>query len=96
MTEEDLAWKADWRERYLDIEVRVDRFLAWLVQRPQNHVAVVSHGVWMETLFRKHDPLVLGDEKRVQNCDVFLCRIVSRDGVFARIESTQHISGRER
>ena len=92
MTQDDVAWKPDLRESWGDIQNRVNRFLAWLCQRQESSVAVVTHGVWMEALFRTHDPLVLGD-KRVYNGDVFVCRVVSRNGQFMRIERTLHISG---
>jgi hypothetical protein len=99
MTEDDSWWKHDERESVADVSARVDRFLAWLVQRPETFIAVISHGVWMETLFAKYEVLVLGRgsdgrQRRVHNCDVFCCSIVSRDGMFVRIQGSQHISGR--
>lgn len=99
MTEEDHAWKPDWRERWVDIEIRVERFLSWLVARRESRIAVVTHGVWIETLFRKYLPIILGEggnERRVHNCDVFVCEVVSRNGAFVRIGPTQQIAGRRR
>jgi broad specificity phosphatase PhoE len=95
MTENDDAWKPFHRESWADIQTRVARFLAWLVQRPESCVAVVSHGVWIETLLRAYAPEVLEGGQRVHNCDVFCCHILSKDGAFVRIERTQHISGRQ-
>ena len=92
MTENDDAWKSDHRETWADIQTRIDRFLPWLVQRPESCIAVVSHGVWMETLFRVYNPHALTNGQRVHNCDVFACEVISRNGTFVRLARTQHIS----
>lgn len=96
MTEIDENWKQDHRENLSDVNVRVDRFLSWLVKRPESHIAVVTHGVWMESLFRLHCGAALHENQRVHNCDVFACQIMSNDGVFQQIASTQHISAMSR
>lgn len=96
MTENDDAWSTDHRESWSDIQTRVDAFLQWLVQRPESVVAVVTHGVWMETLFRSHAPAVLQNGTRVHNCDVYACLVRSENGSFIKIDRTQHISGMRR
>lgn len=93
MTEHDDNWKEDRRENFSDVHARVDRFLAWLVQRPESQITVVTHGVWMESLFRVHCSTALREDQRVHNCDAFACEIVSTDGVFQQIGRTQHIAG---
>ncbi|GAX11140.1 hypothetical protein FisN_9Hu231 [Fistulifera solaris] len=93
MTEHDDDWNEDRRENFADVNARVDRFLAWLVHRPESQIVVVTHGVWMESLFRVHCSTALREDQRVHNCDAFACEIVSKDGVFQQIGRTQHISG---
>lgn len=93
MTENDDNWKEDRRENLFEVNARVDRFLSWLVTRSESLIVVVTHGVWMESLFRVHCNTALHENQRVHNCDAFACEIVSKDGVFNRIARTQHISG---
>lgn len=96
MSETDVMWKEDQRETICDIQHRVSRFLSWLVKRPESLIAVVSHGVWMETLFHSFDPAVMMGGARVHNCDAFCCHVVSVEGEFIRIDRSQHISGHPR
>lgn len=87
MTENDDRWRPDWRENWEDISRRIELFLAWLVQQSQENVVVVSHGVWIEHLFRVKAPDMLQNgNRRVHNLDSFACQIVSRGGHFLRIE----------
>lgn len=93
MTESDDEWKEDQRENFADVHARVDAFLSWLVRRSESQIVVVTHGVWMESLYRIHASTALRDDQRVHNCDAFACEIISIDGVFQRIGRTQHIAG---
>jgi broad specificity phosphatase PhoE len=87
MTEEDEQWKPDRRETWDDILRRIDRFLDWLVLRREDNVVVVSHGVWIEHLFRtKYPELLENGRRRVHNLDAFACECVSLDGKFQRLE----------
>jgi broad specificity phosphatase PhoE len=87
MTEEDEQWKADQRETWDDILRRIDHFLDWLVLRREENVVVVSHGVWIEHLFRTKCPELLHNgQRRVHNLDAFACECVSLDGKFQRLE----------
>ena len=90
MTEEDTWWRSDRRETWDDIHHRVKRFLAWLVEMPQNNIVVVSHGVWIEALFRSHGVEL---NTRVYNADAFACECVSIKGVFGRIQGVRQIRG---
>ncbi|KAL3773797.1 hypothetical protein ACHAWO_006596 [Cyclotella atomus] len=78
MTENDDAWSPNTRESYNDVAVRVHNFFLWLSRQPQNCIAVVSHGVWMECALMEYFPEVLNNGgKRVYNCDVYagtMCR----------------------
>lgn len=78
MTENDDAWSPNARESYNDVAIRVHSFFSWLSHQPQNCIAVVSHGVWMECALMEYCPEVLNNgEKRVYNCDVYagtICR----------------------
>jgi broad specificity phosphatase PhoE len=88
MTERDERWKPDKRETWDDVGRRIDHFLAWLVRRSEENVVVVSHGVWIEYLFRLKDPQVLQNgERRVCNLDAFACQCISRDGRFVRLQN---------
>jgi broad specificity phosphatase PhoE len=81
MTEEDECWKPNRRESLHDIEERIDYFLFWLSKNHKQCIGypegsspkllIVSHGVWMECLFRKYFPSVLEGGKRVYNCDIY-------------------------
>jgi hypothetical protein len=73
------------------------------VRQPQTTIAVVSHGIWMETLLRLHAPQTMmissttsGEGpprpmKRVYNTDAYLCEIVSRGGTFVRMQGVRQI-----
>jgi broad specificity phosphatase PhoE len=50
-TEEDPLFSHDRRETKLQVAHRVYRFLEWLADRPEQHVAVVGHSGWLLTLF---------------------------------------------
>lgn len=92
MTEHDERWKPDQRETWDDITHRVEMFLAWIVRQAANNVVVVSHGVFLEHLFRLKAPEGLErGHRRVHNLDAFSCRCVSRDGHFVRLESWRQI-----
>jgi broad specificity phosphatase PhoE len=88
MTEQDEQWKPDQRETWDDILRRIDLFLDWLVLRREDNVVVVSHGVWIEHLFRtKYPELLHHGHRRVHNLDAFACECVSVDGKFQGLEN---------
>lgn len=96
MTEQDDAWRMDWRETWDDVRDRVRYFVEiWLVQQPQNNIVVVSHGVWIEALLRQYVPRFLEGGKRVYNSDAYACQCVSRNNTFIRMEYVQQICGSE-
>jgi broad specificity phosphatase PhoE len=91
MTENDEKWSASERESWGDIRGRVSIFLSRLVQRGEENIVVVSHGVWIETCLRTHRPDALG-MRRVHNCDAFACQCISsNDGKFVRLQNVQLI-----
>lgn len=48
-------------------------------QKQQQNLLVVTHGVWMECLFRKLKPEILehdGKKRRVHNCDLYRLDLV--------------------
>jgi len=56
---------------------------------------VVSHGVFIEYLFRLYLPDILG-ERRVYNTDSFACQCVSTsDGRFVRFQNGRQIHGKK-
>jgi Histidine phosphatase superfamily (branch 1) len=102
MSEDDTAWQADRRESWHNVAQRVALFLDWLVRQPQTTIAVVSHGIWMETLLRLHAPQAMmipcattgqgpPTTKRVYNTDAYHCEIVSRGGTFVRMQGVRQI-----
>ena len=74
MPEEDIFWEKDKRETFDDVKIRVDSFFRWLsmMRQNNNHILVVSHGVWIECLLLHYFPSVLEmGMKRVYNCDIY-------------------------
>lgn len=81
ITEEDECWRSNHRETLYDLDERIDYFLFWLSKNQKqylgcpegspSHLLIVSHGVWMECLFRKYFPSVLEGGTRVYNCDIY-------------------------
>mmetsp|Transcript_20239 Transcript_20239/g.29629 ORF Transcript_20239/g.29629 Transcript_20239/m.29629 type:complete len:200 (+) Transcript_20239:2-601(+) len=51
ITEEDELFRTDRRENKMEIGERIYKFLDWLAQRSEDHVAVSSHSGWLMTLF---------------------------------------------
>ena len=49
---QDVLWTADTRESDEDLALRAGSFLRWLAQRPEQHIAVVTHSSWLDILFR--------------------------------------------
>lgn len=75
-TDDDVDWQPHIRETRNDVIRRVDNFLSWLTQQPQESIAVVSHGVWIECALLKYCPSVLEfGKKRVHNCDVYCVNV---------------------
>ena len=92
MTNVDELWSDEHRESCNDVCKRIEQFLQWLVQRPEQHIVVVSHGVWIETLFRTHFPNILRGGQRVYNCDCFQGKVVSSgNGKFERLQEVHKI-----
>lgn len=93
MTDEDQAWQPDHRETMTDIERRVDESLAWLVQRTESNIVVVSHGVWIECCLQRYCRRILEGGRRVYNCDAFSCEAVSENGRLVRLDHAKQIHG---
>lgn len=91
MPEEDECWSPVERETLHDIGRRVNEFLDWLVKRPETHVVVVSHGVWLECCFHAHSPETLQNGDRVYNCDLFAAECLSENGKFLALENVRRI-----
>jgi Histidine phosphatase superfamily (branch 1) len=97
MTQDDLYWQPDQRETLDQVAHRIQAFLDWLVQQPHEHVVVVTHGVFLEQLWRMYSPAVLqlpplnGSSRqkfrRVHNLDVFQSECVSQ---YVSSGSTDH------
>lgn len=59
MSNEDELWSEYSRESCRDVEERISQFLQLLCQLSETCIVVISHGVWMETLFQRYDPQAL-------------------------------------
>jgi broad specificity phosphatase PhoE len=90
MTEDDELWKPDQRETLEGVHERIHEFMEWLVQQPQSHVVVVTHGVFMECCL---EYLCQGclEGKRVYNCDAYASECQSSHGTFVSLHSVRHI-----
>lgn len=86
MAEQDQDWKATKRESQQDVIRRVHSFLQWLATREEENVVVVSHGVWIECCLQVFCPGALSGGERVQNCDMYVGQVVSRNGAFQRLQ----------
>ena len=93
MQELDILWKPDERETVWNVEQRIAEFFSWIIQREEENIVVVSHGVWIEVCLKTLCPNILQVGRRVYNCDAYSGQIVSRDGKFLRLDHVQQISG---
>ena len=92
MPEKDERWSPTSREGWDELGSRIDAFLQWIVQRREENIMVVSHGVWIEDLLRRHQPNFLGD-RRVYNLDAFAMQCMSQKSTrrFLRLQNVTKI-----
>lgn len=90
MSETDHYWSPTQRESWQDVGARIQAFLAWLCQRPETNIVVVSHGVWIETCLGIYCPGALGD-RRVYNCDAYATTLLSQNGKVLRLTNVELI-----
>lgn len=70
---------------------RVHAFFNWAMHQPQNYIAVVSHGVWIECALIEFCPEVLNyGNKRIHNCDVY-CGTLSYDNGGAALKDVRQL-----
>jgi broad specificity phosphatase PhoE len=96
MTETDMAWQPDTRETVPEVLHRIAQFWDFVVQRPEEHIVVVTHGVWMETCLHQYCPVALDHgQRRVYNGNMFALDCVSQsqgnDVKFLRLENARQI-----
>jgi broad specificity phosphatase PhoE len=79
MTEDDTLWKENTRETIHELKERIHEFFNnTLVNRPENNIVIVTHGVWIETCLYTYCPQVLDyGKQRVYNCDMYIMDCVS-------------------
>ena len=87
MSGADVNWSPVQRETRDALARRVGSFLAWLCQRPEHTVVVVSHGVWIETCLAG----ALGSQ-RVYNCDAYATTLHSQNGKLSRLSDTKLVT----
>ena len=87
LEEDDLVWRPESRESWEDLRARSQDFLKWLVARPQSCIAVITHGVWLESL------LDLPVGVRVHNGDAYACEVEIGPQESFRITKTSHVAG---
>jgi broad specificity phosphatase PhoE len=86
MKESDEALSPKSRETMQQLRDRIKSFLEALVQRPKTNIVVVSHGVFMETLFHVFCPEALDHgRRRSYNCNVFVLFVVRNASVVVKI-----------
>jgi broad specificity phosphatase PhoE len=89
-TDED-TWHGPSRETVREVAARGHKFVEFLRERPETHIAVVSHGVFLETLV---GGLVLGvvdpriNAERFKNCEIRAVTI----GGWAKPAADHHLS----
>jgi broad specificity phosphatase PhoE len=49
---QDSMWTADVRESDAHLAQRAAAFLRWLMARPEQHIAVVTHSSWLSVMVR--------------------------------------------
>ena len=92
MTEADTAWRPDARESIQDVQQRIAAFWEFLVQRPEDNIVVVSHGVWIEACIHRYCPEALDHgRQRVYNCDMFAIECNSKDGRFVGVSNARKL-----
>lgn len=72
-TDEDTWHNPDRRETVREVSIRCDKFLAILRSRPERNIAVVSHGVFLETLLNRSGLVCTDDSvrlKRFENAEM--------------------------
>eukprot|EP00891_Asterochloris_glomerata_P003056 jgi/Astpho2/3056/e_gw1.00051.123.1_t len=74
-TEEDVLWTPDVREAPEEIKQRGMQFIQWLMQRPEQHIAVVTHSSFlyfmMQNFGKGAAPLVQKEMHRwYENCEL--------------------------
>ena len=91
ISQEDELWSPNTRETRADVVDRVHSFFDWAMHQPQNCIAVVSHGVWIECALMEFCPKVLNyGDKRVYNCDVY-CGTLSCDNRGVALKDVQQL-----
>ena len=72
-TDEDTWHNPDKRETVREVSIRCDKFLQMLHSRPERHIMVVSHGVFLETFLNRCGMFCADDSvrmKRFENAEM--------------------------
>jgi broad specificity phosphatase PhoE len=97
MAETDISWQPDKRETIPDVLHRIAQFWDLVVQRPEEDIVVVTHGVWMEACLNQYCPTALNHgQRRVYNGNMFAMDCVSQQQQghiikFLRLENVRQI-----
>lgn len=93
MNENDDLWKDNERETWNDIEIRVDEYIQWQIQRNESNIIIVSHGVFLERFLQKFAPTLFNNDshRRVYNLDAYAMECISSSSSI-RVENVQLIS----
>ena len=70
--DEDTIWQATVREHMGELHKRCAAFADMLRARPEAHIAVVSHGVFLEVLWEQ---LVGPTTQRFMNCELRIAKL---------------------
>ncbi|CAL9214356.1 unnamed protein product [Arabidopsis halleri] len=83
-SDEDALWQDKEREKLEDVATRGLHFVKWLWERPENEIAIVSHGIFLQqTLRALHEKVGIPLEDslltRFANCELRSIRIEKSD-----------------
>ena len=70
---EDILWTCD-RETEKHIRTRIYNFFKWVMSRPEDNIAILTHNGFISRLFEE---VGLG-KKEVQNCEIISTRVKNK------------------
>eukprot|EP00039_Didymoeca_costata_P033224 m.41377 g.41377 ORF g.41377 m.41377 type:complete len:279 (-) comp9759_c0_seq1:51-887(-) len=59
--DDDKTWTAEQLEEMKSVAERAHNCLHWLLSRPEQHIAVVTHGGFLHAMLNEHDDIVIKD-----------------------------------
>jgi broad specificity phosphatase PhoE len=90
--DEDTLWKADVRESDADLLARSHKFVEWLLQRPEQRIAVVTHSGFLNSMLSQAgedcSPQVRAElQKGFRNCELRVLVLANKSGGLGELVS---------